>query len=68
MAENKGTFFVPCVEHEGDMLHFEQLIRNNGGEIVKVEWDGTEDDDAYIIFKAPTQQQVDNIKTILENG
>lgn len=64
----KGTFYVPDVEHEGDMLHYEQLIRNNGGEIIRAEWDGEPDDDAFIVFSAPTQTQVNNIKSRLENG
>lgn len=64
----KGVFYIPDIEHEGDMQHYRTLIIDNGGEIIKVVWNGEEDDDAYIAFSAPTQQQVQTIKTILENG
>lgn len=65
---NKGVFFIPDVEHDGDVQYYKSLVLDNGGEIIKVAWSGEEDDDAYIVFTAPTKQQVDNIKTILENG
>ena len=38
------------------------------GEKEEVVWTGVEDDDAYIVFSAPTKEQVDNIKSILKNG
>lgn len=64
----KGIFFIPDIEHEGDLQHYRTLIIDNGGEIIKVVWNGEEDDDAYIVFSAPTQQQVQTIKTILQDG
>lgn len=64
----KGVFYMIDVEHDGDVQHYKSLIRDNGGEIIKVVWNGEEDDNAYIVFSAPTQQQVQTIKTILENG
>ena len=39
-----------------------------GGKIEEVVWTGVEEDDAYIVFSAPTKEQVDNIKSILKYG
>lgn len=64
----KGIFYIPDIEHEGDMQHYRTLIIDNGGEIIKVVWNGELDDDAYVVFSAPNQQKVQTIKTILENG
>ena len=64
----KGVFFLNDVEHDGDVQHCKSLIIDNGGEIEEVVWTGVEDDDAYIVFSAPTKEQVDNIKSILQHG
>ena len=64
----KGVFFLIDVEHDGDVQHCKSLIIDNGGEIEEVVWTGVEDDDAYIVFSAPTKEQVDNIKSILKDG
>ena len=53
-------------EHDGDIQHCKSLIIDNGGEVEEVVWTGVEDD-AYIVFSAPTKEQVDNIKLILES-
>lgn len=63
----KGVFCVVDVEHIDDIQHFRTLIIDNGGTIDKVVWKG-DDEEAYIIFSAPTKQQVQTIKTILKNG
>lgn len=63
----KGVFYMIDAEHDGDIQHYKSLIIDNGGEIDEVVWTGNEDDDAYIIFSAPTKQQVSNIKHILES-
>ena len=55
-------------EHDGDIQHYKSLIIDSGGKIEEVVWTGNEDDDAYIVFSAPTKQQVDNIKSILRDG
>ena len=64
----KGVFYLIDVEHDGDVQYARTQIIDNGGEIEEVVWTGIEDDDAYIIFSAPTKQQVRNIKLILQNG
>ena len=64
----KGVFFLLDAEHDGDIQHYKALIIDNGGEIEEVVWTGVEDEDAYIVFSAPTKQQVDNIKSILKDG
>lgn len=64
----KGVFYLIDVEHDGDVQYAKTQIIDNGGEIEEVVWTGIEDDDAYIIFSAPTKQQVRNIKLILQNG
>lgn len=63
-----GVFFIPDIEHEGDIQHYRSIIQDNGGEIIKVVWNGEPDDDAYIVFSAPSMQQVSNIKSILQDG
>ena len=55
-------------EHDGDIQHYKSLIIDSGGKIEEVVWTGNEDDDAYIVFSAPTKEQVDNIKSILKDG
>lgn len=62
-----GIHYIPDIEHEGDIEYYRSLIIDNGGDIENVVWNGTEDDDAYIVFSAPTRQQITNIKLILEN-
>ena len=64
----RGTFFMIDAEHDGDIQHYKSLIIDNGGEVEEVVWTGVEDDDAYIVFSAPTKEQVDNIKSILKDG
>ena len=64
----KGVFFLIDAEHDGDIQHYKSLIIDNGGEIEEVVWTGVEEDDAYIVFSAPTKEQVDNIKSILKYG
>ena len=64
----RGTFFMIDAEHDGDIQYYKSLIIDNGGEIDEVVWTGDEDDDAYIVFSAPTKEQVDNIKSILKDG
>lgn len=63
----KGVFYLIDVEHDGDVQYAKTQIIDNGGEIEEVVWTGSEDDDAYIVFSAPTRQQVSNIKLILES-
>ena len=50
----KGVFFLIDAEHDGDIQHYKSLIIDNGGEIEEVVWTGVEEDDAYIVFSAPT--------------
>ena len=64
----KGVFYMIDAEHDGDIQHCKSLIIDNGGEVEEVVWTGVEDDDAYIVFSAPTKEQVDNIKSILKDG
>ncbi len=64
----RGTFFMIDAEHDGDIQHYKSLIIDSGGKIEEVVWTGNEDDDAYIVFSAPTKEQVDNIKSILKDG
>ena len=63
----KGKFHVPDVEHIGDILHYESLIRDNGGTQVRHFWNGEEDGEATIVFFAETEEKIKNIKSILEN-
>lgn len=63
----KGKIHVPDVEHIGDILHYESLIRNNGGTQVRHFWNGEEGGEAIIVFFAETEEKIKNIKTILEN-
>ena len=65
---DKGVFFLIDAEHDGDIQHYKSLIIDSGGEVEEVVWTVVEDEDAYIVFSAPTKQQVDNIKSILKDG
>lgn len=64
----KGVFYLIDVEHEGDVQYAKSQIIENGGTIDNVVWTGIEDDDAYIVFSAPTKQKVQTIKSILQHG
>ena len=64
----KHIIYNECFEHEGDVQYAKSQIIENGGTIDKVVWTGIEDDDAYIVFSAPTKQQVQTIKSILQHG
>ena len=44
----KNYFIVPDCEHSGDINHYTDIITENGGNILKVNWSGMEDDDAII--------------------
>ena len=33
---NKGVFFIPDIEHDGDVQYYKSLVLDNGGEIIKV--------------------------------
>ena len=63
----KGIFNVPDVEHIGDILHYESLIKDNGGSHVKHFWNGEEGGECFIVFFAETEEKIKNIKSILEN-
>ena len=63
----KGIFNVPDVEHMGDILHYESLIKDYGGTQVRHFWNGEEGDEAIIVFFAETEERIKNIKSILEN-
>ena len=60
----KGVFYLIDVEHEGDVQYAKSQIIDNGGTIDKVVWTGIEDDDAYIVFSAPTKQSYNMAKEI----
>ena len=64
----KGVFFLIDAEHDGDIQHYKSLIIDSGGEVEEVVWTWVEDEDAYIVFSAPTKQLVDNIKSIDKDG
>lgn len=63
----KNYFIVPDREHSGDINHFTDIITENGGNILKVNWSGMEDDDAIIVYSCPNEKK-ELIKTALENG
>lgn len=63
----KGIFTIPDIEHEGDIQHYRSLIIQNGGRIEKVAWNGSEDDEAYIVFSADSERQVENIIQAIED-
>ena len=63
----KAIFEVPDVEHIGDLEHFTSIIQDAGGEIVKVNWSGEEDDAAYIIYQCQDKNHQKQILDKLEN-
>ena len=63
----KAIFEVPDVEHIGDLEHFTGIIQGAGGEIVKVNWSGEEDDAAYIVYQCQDKNHQKLILDKLEN-
>ncbi len=55
------------VSIRGDINHYTDIITENGGNILKVNWSGMEDDDAIIVYSCPYEKK-ELIKTALENG
>ena len=64
----KGKFYVPSVEHQGDIDYFSGVIRNAGGEIIKEYWDGEEDCNAYIHYQCSCEKQLSEVKQALEDA
>ena len=64
----KAKFYVPCVEHQGDIDYFSGVIRNAGAEIINEYWDGEEDDNAYISYKCSSEKQLSEVKKALEDA
>ena len=52
----KNYFIVPDCEHSGDINHYTDIITENGGNILKVNWSGMEDDDAIIVYSCPYEK------------
>ena len=63
----RDIFEVTDVEHIGDLEHFTGIIQDAGGEIVKVNWSGEEDDAAYIIYGCQDKSHQKQILDKLEN-
>ena len=63
-----GIFYVPDCEHWGDIDHFKNIIKENGGRIRKCSWSGSEDDEAIIIYECDNVITKNQIKEALENG
>ena len=63
----RDIYEVPDVEHIGDLGHFTSIIQDAGGEIVKVNWSGEEDDAAYIIYQCQDKYHQKQILDKLEN-
>lgn len=63
----KNYFIVPDCEHSGDINHCTDIITENGGNILKVNWSGMEDDDVIIVYSCPNEKK-ELIKTALKNG
>ena len=53
----KNYFIVPDCEHSGDINHYTDIITENGGNILKVNWSGMEDDDAIIVYSCPYEKK-----------
>ena len=64
----KSRFWVPSVEHEGDMQYFSEVITDAGGDVVKEYWDGEEDGDAYILFLCENKETLDKVKSALQDA
>lgn len=58
---------VPDVEHQGDIDHFTGIIQDAGGEIVKVNWSGEEDETAFIVYQSQNRNHQKQILEKLEN-
>ena len=63
----RDIYEVPDVEHIGDLEHFTSIIQDAGGEIVKVNWSGEEDNAAYIVYQCHDKNHQKQILDRLEN-
>ena len=63
----KNYFIVPDCEHSGDINHYTDIITENGGNILKVNWSGMEDDDAILVCGNSYQENQQH-NAALENG
>ena len=63
----KAIYEVPDVEHQGDIDHFTDIIQDAGGEILKVNWSGEEDETAYIVYRCQDKNHQKRILDKLEN-
>ena len=64
----KGKFLVPSVEHQGDIDYFSNIIRNAGGEILREDWSGEEDDYAIIFYQCGSSLELTRIIDALEDA
>ncbi len=62
----RGVFITCEVEHQGDIETYKSIVKNNGGEVEKVDW--KEDDDCIIVFRCENVEQRTKIKAALDNG
>lgn len=63
----RAIFEVTDVEHQGDIDHFTGIIQDAGGEIVKVNWSGEEDETAFIVYQSQNRNHQKQILEKLEN-
>ena len=64
----KGKFYVPSVEHQGDIDYFSGVIRNAGAEIINEYWDGEEDGNAFISYQCLSEKKLSEVKKALEDA
>ena len=64
----KGKFFVPSIEHQGDIDYFSSVIRDAGGDITREYWDGEEDGNAIIFYQCQSKEQLAKVERALDNA
>ena len=62
----KAIFEVPDVEHQGDIDHFTGIIKDAGGEILKVNWSGDDGDSCYIFYRCSSREELEKVKSAME--
>ncbi len=60
----RGVFITCEVEHPGDIENYRSIVKDNGGEVEKVNW--KEEDDCIIVFRCENIEQRKIIKAALE--
>ena len=64
----RGTYFVSDCEHEGDIDHCRNEVRDAGGIVDGWEWDGQDCGEAWIYYHCDSKEALDEVKRKIGDG